>query len=92
MDHSFCLHFLVLVILICSSQIYELHSKNLELEKRNDKAEFEAKRAKEKQQTLEAENEVKLCAPIHLERRFSEPFSNNLGLDFFRFISYVEML
>jgi len=38
-------------------QIYELHSKNLDLEKRNDRAEFEAKRAKEKQQTLEAENE-----------------------------------
>ena len=39
-------------------QIYELHSKNLDLEKRNDKAEFESKRAKEKQQMLEAENEV----------------------------------
>ena len=41
-------------------QIYELHSKNLDLEKRNDRAEFEAKRAKEKQQTLEAENEVSI--------------------------------
>ena len=40
-------------------QIYELHSKNLDLEKRNDKAEFESKRSKEKLQMLEAENEVR---------------------------------
>ena len=39
-------------------QVHELHSRNLELEKKSDKYEFEAKRAKEKQTSLEAENEV----------------------------------
>eukprot|EP00794_Sanderia_malayensis_P008090 gene8090-8957_t len=38
-------------------QIYEQHSKHLDLEKRCDKAEFDSKRAKEKLQMLEAENE-----------------------------------
>ena len=46
-------------------QIYELHSKNLDLEKRNDRAEFEAKRAKEKQQTLEAENEASISRYVN---------------------------
>lgn len=40
------------------TQIYDLHNKLMEAEKKSDKAEFDAQRATEKFQSMEAENQV----------------------------------
>lgn len=40
------------------TQIHDLHSKLMEAEKKSDKAEFDAQRATEKFQSMEAENQV----------------------------------
>ena len=41
------------------TQIHDLHSKLMEAEKKSDKAEFDAQRATEKFQSMEAENQVR---------------------------------
>lgn len=40
------------------TQIHDLHNKLMDTEKRSDKAEFDAQRAKEKLQSTDAENQV----------------------------------
>ena len=40
------------------TQIHDLHNKLMEAEKKSDKAEFDAQRATEKFQSMEAENQV----------------------------------
>ena len=42
------------------TQIHDLHSKMMEIEKRCDKAEFDAQRSKEKLLSTDAENEVRI--------------------------------
>lgn len=39
-------------------QIHDMHDKLMEMEKRMDKAEFDAQRSKDKLQSVEAENQV----------------------------------
>jgi len=43
------------------TQMSDLHTKMMEIEKKYDKAEYDAQRSKEKLLSIEAENEVRQC-------------------------------
>ena len=51
---------------VYKTQINELHNTMLTLEKRCDKAEFDAQRAKDKLQSAEAENQVEYLIHISI--------------------------